>query len=163
MIKDKGFTFIEILISISILGMLAVVSTTLFFRSIRGSGKSDANIKVEQEAQLSLTILRRFISNSQSVLEVEGLDCPNVGNSMKLLNFDGQETEYTLTEEGQIASNGANISSDQIEISDLVFSCERSQGVPDSVTVNFNATSNLSDEADTTLRSYQAKVNLRNY
>lgn len=159
--KIKGFTLMELMVTVGILGMIIVTIMGMFFRSFRGGTKADTIMTLDQNAQMSLSILERFVRNAQSV-SVGGGDCPATSDSLTVESWDGRSTVFSL-ENGQLASNGAVISGEAVVISDLVFECVRTQGIPDQVMVRFNAVRTDAGGGAETEASYESVINLRNY
>lgn len=162
MAKIKGFTLLELMVVISLIGLISVSAIGLFFRSIRGTGKTQSIQIVDQNSQFALTTIERFIINARQVTDVSGAPCPNSGPSLTLLNADGFATTFSLSDD-RIASNSDYISSDDVIISNLQFTCTTPAGAPDRITVSFDAS-----HADTagdvaTSQSFTTSANLRTY
>ena len=64
--KQKGFTIIEIVVVVGILGVIAVIGTNMFFTVIRGSNKSKNLTTVKQNGEYALSVMERMIRNSSS-------------------------------------------------------------------------------------------------
>ena len=158
--RIKGFTLMELVVTVGILGMIVVTIMGMFFRSFRGGTKADTVMTLDQNVQMSLSLLERFVKNAQSVSV--GGSCPSTGDSLTVESWDGGLTVFSL-ENGQLASNGAAISGEAVVISDLVFECARLQGVPDQVKVRFNAVRTDAGGGAETEASYESVINLRNY
>ena len=70
--KIKGFTLMELMVTVGILGMIIVTIMGMFFRSFRGGTKADTIMTLDQNAQMSLSILERFVRmHNRLVLVVE--------------------------------------------------------------------------------------------
>jgi prepilin-type N-terminal cleavage/methylation domain-containing protein len=160
--RNKGFTLIELMVSISILGILAVTATTIFFRTFRGSGKTETLVTVEQSGTYLLSIMERFIKGALQVTAVGDGNCPGSGESLSLVNADGGETVFALSE-GSITSNSAKISPSEVTISDLLFDCTRTSGAPDKIAVSFDLTYTNQAEGAESDQTFTSTYVLRNF
>lgn len=152
----------ELMVVISIIAIISASAVALFFRSIRGTGKTQSITAVEQNAQLSLSIMERFIINARQVVDVDGAPCPNTGTTLTLLNADGYQTTFSLAS-GRIASNSSNISSSDITISNLQFVCTTPSGAPDNIAITFSAQHSSTSTDVTTARDFSTTASLRTY
>lgn len=159
--KNKGFTLMELMLTVGILGMITVTVTAMFFRAFRGSSKTDTVVTLDQNAQLSLSLMERFVRNGKGVT-VNGGECPASGDSLEIANWDGGETIFNLSN-GQIASNGAVVNEEIVVVSNLNFSCVRIEGIPDQITITFDAQRSDAGGGAETTASYKSVVSLRNY
>lgn len=115
----KGFTLAEILVVISVLAVVGVIFTEIFFRSIRGNNRAQILNKIKQEGQNVMNILDREARNAENII------CPNIalgntktsGNVFVVFN-DSMYTRYTL-KVGTDKTNGA-IHKDSPKITDAV-------------------------------------------
>lgn len=156
--RNKAFTLIEIVVVIAILGIVGLVSTSLFFRNIRSTNRSDSTSEVSQNAQAVLTSIDRFVRNARKVTSV----CPATSATVSLQASDDLEVVFSL-ENGRVASNGAYLTSPSITVENLQFVCERTEGLPDSITVSFDVTHNTTAEDAETTESFTQTTNLRNF
>ncbi len=93
----SGFTLVEILVVISILAIVGVIFTEIFFRSLRGSNQAQIINKIKQEGQNALSSIDRDIRSADNIL------CPNVSSGQMLgvsdilvTEKDGKYTRYLL-------------------------------------------------------------------
>lgn len=161
--KQQGFTLIEILMTITVLGVLFATSVALFFQVFRSSGKSSSVVDVEQNAQLSMSIMDRLIKNAQSV----DSGCPGSGNAITITNRDGQQTTFSVIVDAdgvsRLASNSAEISTPEVEITNLTFDCLKTEGVPEQIEISMTiAFTSTKDDINTT-KTYTMKTGLRTY
>ncbi len=161
-IRSGGFTLIELMVVVAVVGTLSVAGVGLFYRALRGTSKTESYKELEQNVVLVMNILERHIRNSRTVLAVGGGECPATGATLSILGFDGGTTLFGLTAEGAVASNGSEISASSISILDLEFICTRQAGAPDQITINLTAEFMSGGELSTE-RSYTSIVGLRNY
>lgn len=148
----KGFTLIEIIVVVGILGIVTVMGTNLFFSILRGSTKTKILQLVKQNGDYAITVMGRMIRNARSV--------SGGGSSITILNSDGMTTIFSCGE-NRIASNGASLVSSEVKVEDCsaVFTVTPGEaGIkPAVVKINFN----LSQAAVATRLEEQASVNFQ--
>jgi prepilin-type N-terminal cleavage/methylation domain-containing protein len=155
---NKAFTLIEIVVVIAILAIVGLVSTSLFFRNIRSTNRSDSTSEVSQNAQSVLSAVDRFVRNARKVTSV----CPSTSSTISLMASDDLEVTFSLSN-NRIASNGAYLTSPSITVENLQFVCARTEGLPDSITVSFDVTHNSAAEDSLTTETFTQTTNLRNF
>ena len=94
----KGFTLIEILVSLVILSMIAVISSNILQSSIEIESTSSERLKVSRSLNLSSIILKRDI---RQIINVPLRD--NFGNAMNL-TFLGSNLDKKISFNTQIKS-----------------------------------------------------------
>ena len=160
---SKGFTLIEILVVIGLLGIIVAVGSNMFFTTLKSSTKSKILTVVKQNGDYTLTIMERLIRDSEKVIvNSDGVLCEAGMNKLKVKRLDGSEIEFTCEGEGTadslIASNSANLTSSEVKVDSCSFDCF-SQGdfYPQVVSIDFT----LSQAVETTRLEEQAAVNFR--
>lgn len=153
-----AFTLLEIVVVITIMGVIGLVSTTLFFRNIRSTNRSDSTSEASQNAQVVLQVVDRFVRNARKVTST----CPTTSSSISLLASDDLEVTFSLTN-NRVASNGAFLTSPSVTVENLQFVCERTDGIADNITVSFDITSNTTAGDALTTESFVQTTNLRNF
>lgn len=160
--KVLGFTLIEIIMTVGVLGVLFATAVALFLRTFRAGGKTGSIISIEQNAQLSINIIDRLIKNAQAVNSA----CPATTTSLILTNADGYQTTISLIlddEVSRIASNSTPISTPEVEVSNLSFTCAKEDGVPEQIDVSFDIEYGSTAEGVVTTRTFSTKSGLRTY
>ena len=161
--RNKGFTLIEILVVVGILGIIAVVASNVFFTTLRSSGKTKVLTIVKENGDYALSVMERLIRDSQEVVtNSDGQYCINGMNKIKVKRIDGTEIEFACEEEGtvngRIASNSARLTSNEVKVNSCSFDCEaKGQFYPKTVIINFT----LSQSTVTTRPEEQASVNFQ--
>ncbi len=157
----KGFTLMELLVVIAILGIITVSTTTLFYRTLRTTNKSSSISESDKNAQSALLVIEGFIRNARKVAAVGSGSCPGTADNITLLADDEAEVQFSLSN-GQIASNGAALTSPSVTVENLEFTCTRTQGAPDQITISFEVVHSTTAQDATTQNSYTRTLNLRN-
>lgn len=139
MVTKKGFTLIEILVVIGVLAIIVVVGSTSFFNLLKGSMKTRTISLVNQNGDYALAIMERMIRNGEIIENSDGQTCVSGMNKIKIINPDGDWTEFSC-EGDTISSNSASLISNQVKVANgnCSFDCQRA-GIfePDVVTINF--------------------------
>lgn len=159
----KGFTLIEILVVVGILGLIAVIGTNMFFSILRGSTKTRVLAEVKQNGNYALSVMGRMIRNSKGITS----SCTSNMQTITIKNPDREETTFDLSET-RIASKSAlgtgYLTSDKVRIdkTDPVnkpyrFDCVSTAGSPEVVTIRFT----LSQPGVATRPEEQAAVDFK--
>lgn len=157
-----GFTLIEMLVSVAILGTVGLISTQIFFTTLRGAGKADIIREVKQNGDYALTAMERMIRNS---VGVSSLCNGTAQSSLTIKNLDSKATTFSLAG-GQIASNsGIFLTNNKVSVSGLSFTCMSTLGKPDVVNISFTVVqANAGAGAEEVSgMDFQTTVSLRTY
>jgi prepilin-type N-terminal cleavage/methylation domain-containing protein len=161
--QAKGFTLIEILVVVGLLAIIAVISSNMFFTTLRSSSKSKTSITVKQNGDYALATMERLIRDSEEVIaNSDGSVCVADMNKVKIKRLDGSEVEFACEEEGTadglIASNSARLTSENVKLDSCSFDCS-SQGefYPQVVAISFT----LSQATVTTRLEEQASLDFK--
>jgi prepilin-type N-terminal cleavage/methylation domain-containing protein len=160
-----GFTLIEMIIVIGIMGIIATVGSGAFFSILKGSLKAKTMRIVKQNGDYALSVMERMIRNARVLVEPTS---SSTTSSITIKNPDGGITTFSC-ENGTIASNGASLISSNVMVencSDIFTVVIGKQGVtPSSVKINFNlkqSSENVRLEEKASI-NFQTSVGLRNY
>ena len=131
----KGYTLIELVVVAGILGIIGVVSVSLFLSTLLGGGKSTALNDVRSNGDYAITQMERMIRSARYMVGTCTLDM----NSIEIKNPDGGNTIFISTVEGYIASNSSALTSDDVLLVGLIdFDCVQSSSkAPEVVSINF--------------------------
>ncbi len=151
---NKGFSLIEILITIVILGGITVILSQSFFSLSRSSFRSDAMKQIKQSGNFALQTIEKMIRESEAVVSVcDGNPISN--KELLLINREGSQTRLhcasDMMEGGaimRIASTSSSatqyltptyvtLGGNTCESSSLEFSCIASSRFVQSVQVKF--------------------------
>jgi prepilin-type N-terminal cleavage/methylation domain-containing protein len=169
--KNKGFTLVEILVSIGLLAIVATVGSNMFFTTFRSSAKTKALTTVKQNGDYALSIMERTIRGAEEVIEnSDGDICEQSMNKVKLKNLDGSEIEFACLDEGTatgyIASDSSRLVSTEVKLDACSFGCS-SEGefYPQAVNIDFTL-SQAADEVRLEERAsaeFETTVTTRNF
>jgi len=158
-----GFTLIELLVTISILTIMVVVGSNMFFTILGNAAKTKVLQRVKQNGDYAISSMSRLIRNAQSL---------DLGSSsttqVVLLSPDGYPTTFSCSDQ-KIASNGADlIDTTVVKVTNCnIFSVAPGETdfSPDVVVINFTL-----EQAEVTSRpeekaslDFQTTVTLRNF
>lgn len=93
MFTNKGFSLVEILVVIAIVGVVGIILTSIFVSSIRGSNKAAFIETIKRNGQSALETMDKNIRNAKKIV------CPFISNSGGIItsNFiviKTQQDEY---------------------------------------------------------------------
>lgn len=119
---------IEILVVIGILGVIAVIGTSIFFTTFRSSTKTKVLSTVKQNGDYALSVMERIIRDSQEVIantETPSRICALEMKKIKVKRLDGTEVEFSCeeTDNSFIASNSAALTSSEVKLNSCYFDC----------------------------------------
>ena len=179
--QKSGFTLIEILVVVGILGIIAVVASNVFFTTLRSSGKTKVLTKVKENGDYALSVMERMIRDSQEVVtNTDNKICESGMNYLKFKRADGSTIEFGCLEEGtangRIASNSARLTSSEVKVDSCSFDCscpaafpnctsEGTKFYPKTVTIKFTLSqfgATVRPEEQATI-NFQTTISTRNY
>lgn len=94
---NSGFTLIELLIAVTLLGIIASISTQAFILGFRSQGKSEALKEVKQNGDYALSIMESMIRNATDISSA-------VSTKLTITNRDGYTTTFDCSDGIKIAS-----------------------------------------------------------
>lgn len=168
-----GYSFLEMLVAVTILGIITVTFARLFTASIIGEKKTKNLETIKQNGNYVLTVVADMIRNAKEITVPPSL-CQPAGAGSSNITIKNQDLSITLFEcvnpvpgTHQISSNGAGlIANDQILIEDCtsVFTCVRPARGPDVVKIDFTLRMGESTDVREFVRQrFQTTVSLRSY
>lgn len=131
-ITHQGFTLLEILVVISLIGLISVTASGFLIVSLRSSSKANIVKEVRQSGSYALSVMEGLILTSVSV----GCTPPHTIN---VKDKDGYLTSFACNEEGTISSSSANLTSTNLTVAknSCNFSCVARPGFPTKVHIEF--------------------------
>lgn len=178
---QRGFTLLEILISMTIIGGMGILIAQVFFSTTRVNTKTELLKDVKQNGQFAIDTMTRMLRNSSSVEST----CSTAGTTAKSLtiaNVNGDNTTLgcALTNGvTRIASTSASVSASEYLTSQnltlggttcadnamsLSFVCTSYADLPSKVTISFRLYQKGSpaDQFEKASQLFQTTINLRN-
>jgi len=153
--KHSGYTLIELIMAVSLLVIVLVGGTAIFYRSFQSSGVSDIQTGLNNglkslgdmiEGSLRYGTVVRVVGDSGDKYRTECLNAGETGvsgDSLVLKDSAGEFLVYTLLADGTVSSNSGEIISHQgIVIYELLFTWICRSGVNDKINLLIEATSN---------------------
>lgn len=161
---NKGMSLLEILVVVAIFSILGVIITRSVLLTLRGSRKSETQVKVRENINYSLTVIERQLRNADSIVE-----CPN-SDTTKIDYIDDAGSASSFSCQGvggndsYVASASARLTSDEIEITACSFVCtEGTSANPPSVDISINAMDVNAVGIENTQVTTSTKIFLRTY
>lgn len=184
---EAGFTLLELIIVVGIIGLLSVVIAQVFFTTMKTNTKVELGKEVKQNGEYAMDAIIRML---QSAVSIEGtctdiavtekpilssltivdpygssitLRCEDVGSPSvaRIASMSGNVSEYLTTSDVTLVSSGGDGS---CTASPLQFTCTSIGGKASSVGVSFrlrqkNIAQSVAESADS---RFQSSVTLRN-
>lgn len=143
-IKRGGFTLIEVLAAISILGLVGLISSSFFLTILSSSSKAEVAKEVRQNGDYVLSVMQGLILSASSA------SCSDDHKSIAIKDTNGSPTTFSCNETTtyKISSNSADLTGSNVLVSGCSFICEQVAGAPTKVSVEFT----VSQKGSGTLR-----------
>jgi len=164
-VEAGGFTLIEMMVAISILGIVAVIVSGFLLTTLSGSGKAEVNKEVRQNGNYALSVIEGLILNAINV----GCTPPLTIN---ITDINGQMATISCdTTNFKIASSSAagsvDLTASNVAVSNCNFTCASLTGGPTKVDILFTVsqkTSGLIPKPNEKMSiDFQSEVMTRNY
>jgi len=137
----KGFTLIEVIIVISLFGMIAYLATSFLWTSLSSTGKSEIIKEIRQNGDYALSAMESLVLSSRTATCSATPD-----NRIYLHDNNGFSTQLYCNEGFKISSISAeqiDLTASNVVINDCNFTCTQNPGLP--VTVHFEFSVSKSD------------------
>ncbi|MFC1625461.1 type II secretion system protein J [Patescibacteria group bacterium] len=162
--RIKGLSLIEVLVVVGVFAILSVIITRSVFLTLRGSAKSETQVKVRENINYALSVMERGIRNADSIA-----DCPNPDT--KVLNYTdsfGVNASFSCVGIGEddsyIASSSARLTSSEIKINSCVIECTQEEsGLPPKIIIDLVAADAKAMAVNETNVSVSTQIFLRTY
>ncbi len=134
-----GFSLAEMLVTVTIFSVLAILTTQTIVATLRSSNKADAQGRVRENVNYSLSVVERLLKNSKSV-SLPGNLCSAAGtwrSQIDYLDQSGTARSFSCIVPAApnlpfIASNSARLTAQNIEITtascNSAFRCRTATG-----------------------------------
>ncbi len=171
----KGYTLIEVIISLLLLAIILLGGTALFYQNLKSSGLGDVDLNLSTSLRTILSSLEKDLRFGQVVSVGLGnrADCVSAGtdgrsgDTLTVTDLNGLETIYSL-EDFMIASTSSQtgnkvfISPPDVKINRLNFTWYCQGSVSDKMNVEIDASSTVLGSGVAVTRSVSTEVNLLN-
>jgi len=152
--KHQGFTFIELLVTVTIAATVITVASRIFFSSLKGDEKTRAILEVKQVGNQALNLIVQELRAAQAA------ECE--ADSITITDLDGEETTFSCNySSGRLVQDGErNLTGADLEISSCQFSFL--EGDPETVEISFTLSKRSSIWQSYSL-DFRTTVLMRNY
>jgi len=175
--KKNGFTLIEIMVVVGILGIIAAIGSGAFFSILRGSTKTKTLQMVKQNGDYAISVMGRMIRNAR---KIEFPTITGESSFITIKNPDGGTTTFKCCEVGfdaLIASESGSLVCQDARLTSSEVKIENCSGVfnlldvgqpgvkPAVVKINFNLkqAGTASRPEEQAVVNFQTTITLRNY
>lgn len=143
--KNAGFTIVEIMVGVVILGIVTLTTNSILVSVFKGTRKAEIIKEVKQNGDYALTVMEVRIREAKQIVS----DCDMGGStSLKIQNIDGtfsnfatsgtQVSQENFETDGITLIDSANLTSSALTIaSTLIFICDIQPGKDTKITINF--------------------------
>ena len=172
--RQVGFTLIETIIIVGVLGVIMVAVTNVMINSFRAKNRVEVADKVEENGATLLRELRDNVITANGVGMTCAVNVGDIGSTLSIVNsIDGQVTNLVCYEGSQIASVSASgnfrLTSSEVKVTgcDNFARCVLFPDSTDRINqVNFSFTLSAGDTSSpaeqSKVRSFQSSVVPRN-
>lgn len=170
----KGFTLIEIIISLGIVAVLGLTISQIFISTVRTNTKTEILKEVKQNGEFAMETMVRMMQSAERITSA----CTGATtNSITILNPDGFSTTFGCVATGnllRVASTSAStlyLTSASVTLggsncgsSTLAFTCTSALGLPSTVIISMDVAQAgaTPDQFEQASASFQTSVNTRN-
>lgn len=156
---NKGMSLLEILVVVSVFAILGIIVTQSVILTLRGSKKSESQVRVRENLNYALSVIERQLRNADSVTTCPNPDSSRIDYSDSL----GNAASFSCIE-AYVASGSARLTGSEIEVTACSFTCEAGVSVnPPAVTVSLEAKEASAIGIEGAQVSSSTKVYLRTY
>lgn len=142
--RRNGFSMVEVVIAITIIGVVGIFVSTVLTRSYKASNQSDKLGKLKQNGQVAIDLMAESIRNAEGVVCYGGTVSRKT--SIVIRNLDGKYIKYKFIDPvysgGSVTSNGYIIKQEFLNPSDYDNFCttDLASPTPVAITNNNNST-----------------------
>lgn len=168
----KGFTLVEMLVVVTVMGLIMIGITDILLNTFKAKTKTDVNNRLEEGGAQLMSDLRYNVLNASAV----GIACPisGAGNSVILTNkFDGNQTTLSCAEGAAISSSSATSTINLTSIDVFATGCANfvtcstapDTGIVNAIDFKIGLASTLGGSSfeNSSARIFENRVVVRNY
>ncbi len=173
---NYGFTLVELLVAITLVGIIGVLVTQAFIIGLNAQAKSEVMKEVKQNGDYAISVIEQMVRNAR---DITGQSCNETSSlGFTIENQDGYATTFacssensnissiSATLEGEIIS-AVSLTTNKVTVTNCSFRivCPTPPVSPKYVFVNFTI-SQLGESVPVRSRAsqeYQTTISLRNY
>lgn len=178
--NKEGFTLIELMIVIVLVGIIGTITTQVFLINLRSQNKSEILKEVKQNGDYATSIMESMIRNAGDVLTSQCNDS-SLTNMLTIVNQDGYSTTFDCSDDIKIASVSStspyapeSLTSNHVKVTNCFFEliCPTPALSPKYVYMGFRICQEGADTCPDNINSsvdaratldYETTVTLRNY
>lgn len=158
--KKTGFSLIEILIVIFIFSIIGTLSVSAVLMTMKGSKKSDSQVRVRENINYAFSVIERQVRNSESVT------CTASTTVLDYISSDGISSSFSCVDSGAdkfIASDSSRLTSEDVLVSDCSITCSKTENNPAVIKVRVNAEDKNSNGSEKGSVTAETEIITRNY
>jgi prepilin-type N-terminal cleavage/methylation domain-containing protein len=101
-VNENGFSLIELLVVISLIGIIGVLTSQIFILGFKSLGKSEIIKELKQSGGYAVNVIKQSIQESNDIYNIDDI-CNTTYDELNLLNSDGNNTVFRC-EDNRISS-----------------------------------------------------------
>ncbi len=150
-------SLLEILVVVAIFAVLGIIVTQSVILTLRGSKKSESQVRVRENIGYALSVIERRLRNADSITSCDG-------QTVTYRDSQGISSTFSCVSgaDSYVASASARLTSSEVLINTCSFVCDLTSSPP-SVTVSLEATEASATGIEGARVSSSTKVYLRTY
>lgn len=106
--KSSGFTLVEALVAVTIIGITGLLLTDLLSRTFKGNSKTELISRIKQNGQSALNIIDQSIRYAASIVCVSPSTDPNPNRILVVKSKGNQYIRFRMVSEITVSGNEAN-------------------------------------------------------
>lgn len=158
----RAMSLIEILVVVSIFGILGMVTARSISSTLKSARKSDIQINVRENLNYAISVVERQIRGAREII-----NCQSVDQNINYVANEGAITSFSClisSDDGYLSSGSARLTSENIVLTQCNFSCNQiDQNNPPIITLFLTAEDKLNKGSEASMVSVQTEITLRNY
>lgn len=120
-IRQNGYTFIELVVVVALVGLLSLGLVSIFFASLRGTSYAKAEAEVKSQGDQAITLMERNIRNA-----VAAPECPPDGSSVTIRQPGDVEVVFSYADDALFRDEARLIDGD-VRVTRATFGCNTAE------------------------------------